>query len=199
MDHGLYLMKRIAIHTLGCKVNQFESDCLRERFTRQGWTPVAFAEEAEIYLVNTCAVTAEAQRQSAQQVRSALRRQPEARVMAVGCATQVYPDYFQKIAGLVYQTGTFDKLETVTRWVLGEELEPAKAVLPGSSSPDRLPLECPVSTRRSRALFRIQEGCDSSCSYCLVPQPGAVREAFPRKRSWKASNGWPAGDFRKSS
>ncbi len=67
---------RVAIHTLGCKVNQFESACLQERFQSQGWETVSFKEEADLYIINSCAVTAEAQRQSAQMVRKAVRDHP---------------------------------------------------------------------------------------------------------------------------
>jgi threonylcarbamoyladenosine tRNA methylthiotransferase MtaB len=172
-------MKRFALHTLGCKVNQFESECIQERFARQGWTLVPFGDEAEVYIVNTCAVTAEAQRQSAQMIRSARRRRPQARVIAAGCAVQVYPDYFRKIEGLDATVGNFDKIETVCRraWgpstgSTGREGPP----LPGGP----LSLECPIPTRRSRALFRIQEGCNSRCSYCLVPAArGPARSLAP--------------------
>jgi threonylcarbamoyladenosine tRNA methylthiotransferase MtaB len=174
-------MKRFALHTLGCKVNQFESDCLQERFTRAGWTPVPFGEEAEVYVVNTCAVTAEGQRQSAQMIRSARRRSPQARVIAAGCAVQVYPDYFRKIVGLDAAMGNFQKVEAVFRRVLG--LPGGSAGLDAPIHPGSpLTLECPLPARRSRALFRIQEGCDSRCSYCLVPAArGPSRSLAPVK------------------
>ncbi|MCU0579363.1 MAG: radical SAM protein, partial [Desulfobacterota bacterium] len=171
-------MSRFAIHTLGCKVNQFESDCLQERLTRAGWTPVPFGEEAEVYIVNTCAVTAEGQRQSAQMLRSARRRSPQARVIAAGCAVQVYPDYFRKIDGLE-GLGNFDKIEEVCRRAFDQPSGTAGMV--HSVPPEgALSLECPVPARRSRALFRIQEGCDSRCSYCLVPEArGPARSLAP--------------------
>ena len=174
-------MKRFALHTLGCKVNQFESDCLQERLANAGWTLVPFGEEAEVYVVNTCAVTAEGQRQSAQMLRSARRRSPQARVIAAGCAVQVYPDYFRKIEGLDAFVGNFEKMASVFRLVVDRTFEftVREAPIPPGGS---LSLECPISARRSRALFRIQEGCDSRCSYCLVPAArGPSRSLAPEK------------------
>jgi threonylcarbamoyladenosine tRNA methylthiotransferase MtaB len=172
-------MNRFAIHTLGCKVNQFESDCLQQRLVRAGWIPVSFGEEAEVYVVNTCAVTAEGQRQSAQMLRSARRRRPEARVIAAGCAVQVYPDYFKKIEGLDAAIGNFDKIGVVwARIVEGKKSRNGTENLTPPDSP--LDLECPVPARRSRVLLRIQEGCDSRCSYCLVPAArGPARSLAP--------------------
>ena len=101
----------MAIHTLGCKVNQFESACLLERFQAQGWETVSFKEEADLYIINSCAVTAEAQRQSAQMVRKAVRDHPQSRVIAAGCAGQLFPEEFEKIPGLNYVIGHFNKLQ----------------------------------------------------------------------------------------
>ena len=172
-------MKRFALHTLGCKVNQFESDCLGERLTHAGWTPVPFGGEAEVYIVNTCAVTAEGQRQSAQALRSAIRRRPAARVVAAGCAVQVYPDYFRKIEGLSAAIGNFDKIEAVSRHVLIPPTGPTQWEKPIPAG-GPLSRECPLPARRSRALFRIQEGCDSCCSFCLVPEArGPARSLAP--------------------
>jgi threonylcarbamoyladenosine tRNA methylthiotransferase MtaB len=174
-------MPRIALHNLGCKVNQFESDCILERFTDQGWSVVSFGEEAEVYVVNTCAVTAEGQRQSAQMLRSARRRSPQARVIAAGCAVQVYPDYFRKIEGLDSVVGNFEKIASVFRLVFDRKSESTVREAPAPPG-GSLSLECPVSARRSRALFRIQEGCDSRCSYCLVPAArGPARSLAPPK------------------
>ncbi len=102
---------KVAIHTLGCKVNQFESACLLERFQAQGWETVPFKEEADLYIINSCAVTAEAQRQSAQMVRKAVRDHPQSRVIAAGCAGQLFPEEFEKIPGLDYVIGHFNKLQ----------------------------------------------------------------------------------------
>ncbi len=175
-------MKKVAIQTFGCKVNQFESEALIRAFQERGWNPVPFQEAADLYLINTCAVTAEAQRQSAQAVRGAVRRSPEALIAAAGCAAQLFPDYFSQIAGLDYLFGTGNKL----RFPSSDDFSRKPASLqirlePVSSFPP-LSLECPNPFFRTRAVFRIQEGCDAHCSYCVVPQArGPSRSLSPER------------------
>ncbi len=175
-------MKKVAIQTFGCKVNQFESEALIRAFQERGWNPVPFQEAADLYLINTCAVTAEAQRQSAQAVRGAIRRSPEALIAAAGCAAQLFPDYFSQIAGLDYLFGTGNKL----RFPSSDDFSRKPASLqirlePVSSFPP-LSLECPNPLFRTRAVFRIQEGCDAHCSYCVVPQArGPSRSLSPEQ------------------
>ena len=115
---------RVAVYTLGCKVNQFESDCLLEDFQARGFLPVPFKETADLYLINTCAVTREAQRQSAQMVRQKVRNHPEALILAAGCAAQLFPEEYARITGLDYLAGTFRKLDIPAR-------------IPGPSVPTR--------------------------------------------------------------
>lgn len=159
----------MAIHTLGCKVNQFESACLRERFQALGWEMVPFKEEADLYLINSCTVTAEAQRQSAQMVRQAVRNHPQSQVIAAGCAAQLFPEEFEKIPGLNYIIGHYNKLQ-IPDWVaLPEKLRPAPKILPTETEH---PIEAlfPLPQGKTRAFLRIQDGCDAHCSYCLVPR-----------------------------
>jgi threonylcarbamoyladenosine tRNA methylthiotransferase MtaB len=159
----------VAIHTLGCKVNQFESACLRERFHSLGWDTVPFKEEADLYIINSCAVTAEAQRQSAQMVRKALRNHPGARVIAAGCAGQLFPEEFKKIPGIDLVLGHFNKLQIPDLMALPEKSRPSPIIL---ISQTEQPLEShfPLPNEKTRAFLRIQDGCNGQCSYCLVPK-----------------------------
>jgi len=175
-------MKKVAIHTLGCKVNQFESEALVQAFQEQGWAPVSFQEAADLYLVNTCAVTAEAQRQSAQAVRSIARRSPEALIAAVGCAVQLFPDYFSQISGLDYLFGTGNKSEIPRSEDFSQKPGSPQIRIQPLSPPSPLSLECPRPALRTRALFRIQEGCDARCSYCIVPQARGLSRSLPPER-----------------
>jgi threonylcarbamoyladenosine tRNA methylthiotransferase MtaB len=169
---------RVAIHTLGCKVNQFESACLRERFQALGWKMVPFKEEADLYLINSCAVTAEAQRQSAQMVRQAVHHHPQSRVIAAGCAAQLFPEEFEKIPGLNYVIGHHHKLQIPDLADLPEDLIPHKRILPAESEH---PIEAlfPLPHEKTRAFLRIQDGCNAQCSYCLVPRARGRSRSLP--------------------
>jgi threonylcarbamoyladenosine tRNA methylthiotransferase MtaB len=159
----------MAIYTLGCKVNQFESACLSEQFQVQGWETMPFKEKADLYIINTCAVTAEAQRQSAQMVRQAVRNHPESKVMAVGCAGQLFPDEFKKIPGLDYVIGHFNKLQIPDLIGSPEKSHQARTILfPEATQP--LEAHFPLPGEKTRAFLRIQDGCNARCSYCLVPK-----------------------------
>lgn len=161
--------RRVAVYTLGCKVNQFESACLLERFQAQGWEAVPFKDNADCFLINTCAVTAEAQRQSAQMVRQVIRNYPESLIVAAGCATQLFPKDFEKIAGLDYIAGTFKKLE-IPYQISSLEKTQSPYLLLSPESEHTLDAQFPRSVQRTRAFVRIQEGCNGRCSYCLVPR-----------------------------
>ena len=174
-------MKKVAIHTLGCKVNRFESEALVQAFQEQGWEPVSFQESADLYIVNTCAMTAEAQRQSAQAVRGILRRSPKALIAAAGCAAQLFPESFSRIPGLDYLFGTGNKAEIPLADFSHKPATPQIRIHP-PSPPHPLSLECPRPLQRTRALFRIQEGCDARCSYCIVPQARGPSRSLPPER-----------------
>ncbi|HMK66672.1 MAG TPA: MiaB/RimO family radical SAM methylthiotransferase, partial [Thermodesulfobacteriota bacterium] len=160
---------RVAIYTLGCKVNQFESHCLLDRYKAQGFEAVPFKEEADLYIINTCAVTHEAQRQSAQMVRQAVRNHPQSVVLAAGCASQLFPNDYEKISGLDYLAGTFGKLELP--WgIKGLYKQSRQQLLHCSESEHTIVPQFPLPDQRTRGLLRIQEGCNAFCSYCLVPR-----------------------------
>jgi len=159
----------VAVYTLGCKVNQFESDCLLDRFKTKGYAAVPFKETADLYIINTCAVTHEAQRQSAQMVRQIIRNHPEALVIAAGCAAQLFSREYEKIPGLDYISGTFKKLEIPEKFTTGPKLSSPQLCL--TPEPEHtIEAQFPQPNQRTRATVRIQEGCNAACSYCLVPK-----------------------------
>ena len=159
----------MSIYTLGCKVNQFESACLMERFHSLGWEMVPFNEDADLVLINSCAVTAEAQRQSAQMVRRAIHKHPGAQVIATGCASQLFPEDFNKISGLSCLIGHHHKLQIPDLLPLPEKMDPSSGILL-SDTDHPIRALFPLPQEKTRAFLRIQDGCDSQCSYCLVPR-----------------------------
>ena len=157
---------KIAIKTLGCKVNQSESFSLEALLIQKGHDVVGEKENPDIHVVNTCTVTAKSDYQSRQQIRRAVRT--GARVIATGCYAQLKPEELKKIKGLDLIVGNSDKDR------LPEYLEK----LPSNASGPLVLINTPNSpltlkpyhSNRTRAFLKIQEGCNYACSYCSVPQ-----------------------------
>ncbi|MEW6187911.1 MAG: tRNA (N(6)-L-threonylcarbamoyladenosine(37)-C(2))-methylthiotransferase MtaB [Thermodesulfobacteriota bacterium] len=171
---------RVAFFTLGCKVNQFETACLAEKFKALGWETVSFKEEAELYLINSCAVTAEAQRQSAQMVRQAARNHPDSLIAASGCACQLFPETFQKIRGVDVISGTFTKMDLPDLFGDRKKEEGPRILLQEGTKRPLAP-QFPLPGGKTRAFLRIQDGCNGSCSYCLVPKARGGSRSLPEK------------------
>lgn len=168
--------KTVAAHTLGCKVNQRDTDSLLELFRRRGYRVVEFDQPADVYLINTCTVTHLGDRKSRQVIRQALRRNPSAKVVVTGCYAQRAPEEIAGIPGVSLIVGTRGRRKLVE---LVEGLPP-----PQSGTAPRLPLqlvgrcdepdgfeELPLAYERgrTRALIKVEEGCNQFCSYCIVP------------------------------
>lgn len=162
----------VAIETLGCKVNQYETSYLLEVLKQAGWTPVSFRERADVYIVHSCAVTAKAGFQTRQLLRRAQRVNPEALVVAAGCYAQLEGHRIAKemlATHILGNVGKFDLLEWLSR--PGSFERPCLALNPAPRSCKEFEI-LPVSrmhTGRTRAMLKIQDGCDSFCSYCVVP------------------------------
>ncbi len=162
----------VAIETLGCKVNQFETSYFLEVLTRAGYRAVSFRDRADLYIVHSCAVTAKAGSQTRQLLRRARRTNPEARVVAAGCYAQLEGERIAREGLATHILGNPAKLDLI-EW-LSRPGSFEKPCLAGASAPrSRAEFEIsPVSrmhTGRTRALLKVQDGCDSFCSYCVVP------------------------------
>ena len=174
-------MYRIALYTLGCKVSQYETEAIAERFAERGCEIVDFRSSADAYIINTCTVTAESDRKSRQVIRRAIAKNPDAVVAAVGCYTQRAPEEASAIEGVDIVIGTQDKLAVVDRVI---EALSATAVEPFVSAPslDGVPFEEMTVTRsdRTRAYIKIEDGCEAKCSYCAISGArGPVRSKSP--------------------
>lgn len=167
---------RVAITTLGCKVNQVESAALDNAFAAAGCALVDFREQADIYVVNSCAVTARAGQQSRQVLRNALRRNPEARVLITGCYAQIAADTLRAIDPRVLLIGNSHKEELVAV-ALGRA--PAPALLPMAEKQGVFALPVQHFPGHSRAFLRIQDGCSNFCSYCIVPYTRGRSRSLP--------------------
>ena len=166
------LKKRIAFHTLGCKLNFSETSTISRQFGIEDFEVVDFAEQADFYVVHTCSVTSIAEKKCKTAVKQAHKRNPDAQVAVIGCAVQANPEMFSTMEGVSWVFGNADKFK------LGEvissqgdenhayghhesyvsEISKTKEFIPSYSMGDR-----------TRSFFKVQDGCDYFCTYCSIP------------------------------
>ncbi|MEN8142301.1 MAG: tRNA (N(6)-L-threonylcarbamoyladenosine(37)-C(2))-methylthiotransferase MtaB [Thermodesulfobacteriota bacterium] len=173
--------KKVALATLGCKVNQFESAAFLSAFAERGVEVVPYSQKADVYIVNTCAVTAKAGAQSRQMIRRALRANPEARLVVTGCYAQIGSQDILEIAEqplCIVGNGYKDKLVDLA--LSGQHCDLDMVMGDISRREEICPLEVRSFGDRTRAYLRIQDGCNSFCSYCIVPfTRGRSRSQLP--------------------
>ncbi len=169
---------RIAFTTLGCKINQYDTDRMRQELVSSGGTIVPFDAPADIYIINTCSVTAKTDYQCRQAIRSAVRTAHGAKVVVTGCYAQTRPDEIRTIPGVDLVIGNTEK-ERIREHV--------RSFFPGagggesvrSRSEDRAGT---IPGARTRGFLKIQDGCDSCCSYCIVPRARGRSRSVPEHR-----------------
>ncbi len=171
-------MKRIAFTTLGCKSNQYDGEVMREACRRAGFEVVAFDEPAEVYVINTCTVTALADAQGRQLVRRARRKSPDAAIIVVGCSSQNDPDAFGAMPEVDAVLGVrcVDALMRLLERRGASGIPPSVTTEGGNARGQSAPLKSetlheygvPTEQTRARALLKIQDGCDRRCTYCAV-------------------------------
>ncbi len=160
-------MMRVAVATLGCKVNRYDTAVIEQRMDARGWQRVGFEDEADAYIVNSCTVTDRADRDARRLARKAKRRSPAARVIMTGCYAQVSPagvaalDYVDYVVGL-------GRVDDLLRAVEGE-LDTKMAVSDVRRADTVATLGISSFPGRSRAFVKVQEGCDLFCTFCIVP------------------------------
>ncbi|MCL5960000.1 MAG: tRNA (N(6)-L-threonylcarbamoyladenosine(37)-C(2))-methylthiotransferase MtaB [Chloroflexi bacterium] len=161
---------RVALTTLGCKLNQAETEQMAQGFISAGFTVVDFGSQADVYVVNTCTVTHVADRKSRQLIRHARRLNPAAVVVVTGCYADVSAEEVEGIDGvdLVIPNDEKRKLVEVVGHRLGIQSSPLAGPGPGSS--------------RTRAFVKIQDGCNQFCSYCIVPLARGRERSEPIQR-----------------
>jgi threonylcarbamoyladenosine tRNA methylthiotransferase MtaB len=159
------LSRKAAFLTLGCRVNQYESEALSEALEALGYAPASFSDKCDLYVINTCAVTEESVRKSRQMVRRAIKKNPDATVCVCGCAAQLEPDTFASIDGVSFVCGTRNKEEIVEAVKHGVANRVSVKPPEGKLSPTRI-----TKFDRTRAYVKIQDGCDGKCAYCVIPR-----------------------------
>ncbi|HKA34688.1 MAG TPA: tRNA (N(6)-L-threonylcarbamoyladenosine(37)-C(2))-methylthiotransferase MtaB [Candidatus Binatia bacterium] len=168
---------RIAITTLGCKINQYDSAVIQSRLEGRH-AIVPFEDEADFYIVNSCTVTDRADWEARQLVRRAKRRSPAARVLVTGCYAQVSPDEVARVPDVDYVVG-LNRMDDLLRCI--EEEAAQKIFLSDVRRERGVPvLGARALPGHTRAFLKIQEGCDYSCTYCIIPSArGLSRSVAP--------------------
>ena len=167
---------KIAFYTLGCKVNQYETQALEQLVTQRGHSLVPFEEAADAYVINTCTVTAVSDKKSRQVIRRARKSAPDAVIAVCGCYPQTHPDDVEKlgvdlISGTGDRTGFVDLLER--EW---SDRQPITALDDAFQRRTFEPLPAGGLEGRTRAMLKMEDGCVNFCSYCIIPYArGRVR------------------------
>jgi threonylcarbamoyladenosine tRNA methylthiotransferase MtaB len=173
--------KRVAFYTLGCKTNQYDTEAMQERFVKKGYKVVSFNEPSDVYVVNTCTVTNLGDRKSRQIVRKAHRTNPNAVIAVVGCYAQQAAEEVLSIPGVRVALGTQNR-NRIVEYVEMAETEDICINAVEDIMKVREFEDTPIESfeGKTRAVLKIQEGCNQFCSYCIIPHArGPVRSRKP--------------------
>lgn len=176
-------MSTVAFHTLGCKVNHYETEAIWQLFKEADYDRVDFETNADVFVINTCTVTNTGDKKSRQVIRRAIRQNPEAVVCVTGCYAQTSPAEIMEIPGVDIVVGTQDRTKLIGYIEqYKQERQPINGV--GNIMKNRTyeELEVPYFTDRTRASLKIQEGCNNFCTFCIIPWArGLMRSRDPEK------------------
>ena len=163
------MKKTVAFCTLGCKVNQYETDAMRGSFEAEGYEVKEFSQEASVYVINTCTVTNMADRKSRQMLHKAKKQNPDAVVVATGCYVQTAVDKVKEDLAIDIIIGNNKKKEVVP--ILEEYFKENEKdfVIDINNTSEYEDLEISTVTEHTRAHMKIQDGCNNFCSYCIIP------------------------------
>ncbi|ARK26090.1 tRNA (N(6)-L-threonylcarbamoyladenosine(37)-C(2))-methylthiotransferase MtaB [Sporosarcina sp. P37] len=177
------LRKTVAFHTLGCKVNHYETEAIWQLFQEAGYEREDFDKNSDVYVINTCTVTNTGDKKSRQVIRRAIRKNPDAVICVTGCYAQTSPAEIMAIPGVDIVVGTQDRTK-----LLGlieqyrEERQPINAVRNIMKNRVYEELDVPSFSDRTRASLKIQEGCNNFCTFCIIPWArGLMRSRDPQE------------------
>ncbi|WP_077299415.1 tRNA (N(6)-L-threonylcarbamoyladenosine(37)-C(2))-methylthiotransferase MtaB [Virgibacillus pantothenticus] len=175
-------MPTVAFHTLGCKVNHYETEGIWNMFKEHGYERVDFDRNSDVYVINTCTVTNTGDKKSRQVIRRAIRKNPEAVVCVTGCYAQTSPGEIMEIPGVDVVVGTQDRKHMISYI---EQHKKSKEPVNGVSNimKNRVfeEMDVPEFSDRTRASLKIQEGCNNFCTFCIIPwSRGLLRSRDPQ-------------------
>ena len=176
-------MSTVAFHTLGCKVNHYETEAIWQLFKEANYERVDFETNADVYVINTCTVTNTGDKKSRQVIRRAIRRNPDAVICVTGCYAQTSSAEIMDIPGVDIVVGTQDRnkmLPYIEQY--RTERKPINGVTNIMKNRTYEELDVPYFTDRTRASLKIQEGCNNFCTFCIIPWArGLMRSRDPKE------------------
>ena len=172
--------RRVAVSTLGCKVNLYESNLIAQNLARDNWQNVTAKDEADLYVVNTCTVTREADRQARQEVRRIVRQNPEALVVVTGCYAQMDPDACAAIPGVDLVIGNDKKLDIHNLLPLHQQGKLPQVMVGDLDKHVSLPDGMLSGIEgQTRAFMQIQQGCNQGCTFCIIHRARGPSRSIP--------------------
>jgi threonylcarbamoyladenosine tRNA methylthiotransferase MtaB len=165
---SMYYNRKIALHTLGCKLNFSETSAIGRALTENGFEKVDFSARADYYVINTCSVTENADKETKQIVKAALKTNPNAKIVVIGCYAQLKPQEIASIKGVSLVLGANEKFK------LHEHLEKLEAldaplIISGDINEIEFYADAYSQGERTRSFLKVQDGCDYFCSFCTIP------------------------------
>lgn len=177
---SLRSMKRVALHTLGCKLNFAETSTIGKQFVQRGYQIVDIDAPAEVCVINTCSVTERADRECRQIVRRALRHSPHAYVVVTGCYAQLQPEEIASIAGVDLVLGSKEKFDIFTHIDSFNKAKVARIEVSPIDEVNNFGIASSVgSFDRTRAFLKVQDGCDFTCAFCTIPLARGESRSLP--------------------
>jgi len=175
----------VGIYTLGCKVNQYESEAIAEALTSHGFHMLQPHQVCDIYIINTCTVTAESDRKAGQFIRRAIAKNSNAYIIVTGCLSQTAPEEISKIKGVDFICGNTSKMSAVDAALrFARDMKKSDEPEISVEAINECPFEPMRITRfdRTRAYVKIEDGCENRCTYCIIPKArGKVRSKAPNE------------------
>ncbi len=174
-------MLKVAVATLGCKVNHYESAGIIEKLEAEEISVVPFTSPADVYIVNTCTVTAKTDFQSRQLVRRAHRTNPSARIIVTGCYAQTAPQKLAALPGVSMIAGT--EMKEKLPWIIQNITDEKQQIDVSDIGLKRIFSDLPVTRfpEQTRAYLKIQDGCNAFCSYCIIPYARGRSRSLPQE------------------
>jgi threonylcarbamoyladenosine tRNA methylthiotransferase MtaB len=170
--------RKVAFHTLGCKLNYSETSAIARTLTDNGFLKVEYSEPADFYVINTCSVTENADKETKRIVKNALRTNPDAKVIVIGCYAQLKPQEIAAIPGVSLVLGANEKFKLHEHLYKIEE-QSAPLIISGEIDDVQFYSDAYSFGERTRAFLKVQDGCDYFCTFCTIPLARGASRSNP--------------------